>query len=175
APAVMKWPLIALAVPSLFAGFWGINHYLDSQLAPNTLHHGAWYEELFSPFEHAPLAAIAGLGAVVFGYSFARALYLNATSDPLTLRLGWFARAMRNRFYFDELYRGLIRISHEALSKLANGIDERLIAGLGVRGVHGTTEIFGRMLRLLQTGNLQTYAFLIVLGMAVVLYLFLNH
>ena len=40
------------------------------------------------------------------------------------------------------------------------------LAGLGVRGVHGTTEIFGRALRLAQTGNLQTYAFLFALGVA---------
>src|SRR4051812_3395580 len=176
APSVMKWPLFALAVPSVLAGFWGINHYIDSQfLGLAGVHHGVWYDEIFAPFEHVLLAAVAGLAAVVFGYSFARALYLNATSDPLTLRLGWFARAMRNRFYFDELYQRVIRLTHEALSKLANGIDERLIAGFGVRGVHGTTEIIGRILRLLQTGNLQTYAFLIVLGMAVVLYLFLNY
>jgi len=39
-----------------------------------------------------------------------------------------------------------------------------------VRGVHGSTELAGRALRLLQTGNLQTYAFLFVLGVACVLY-----
>jgi hypothetical protein len=42
-----------------------------------------------------------------------------------------------------------------------------------VRGTHGTTELFGRALRLVQTGNLQTYAFLFVAGVAVVLYLVL--
>jgi NADH-quinone oxidoreductase subunit L len=174
APAVMKWPLIILAVPSVLAGFWGINHFLAPQFFPDQVHHAAWYEEILAPFEHAPLAALAGLAAVVFGYSIARALYLNATSDPIPSRLGWFARAMRNRFYFDELYSGLIRITHEALAKLADGIDRWIIAGVGVRGVQGTTEVVGRALRLLQTGNLQTYAFIIVLGLAVVLYLFLN-
>jgi len=42
-----------------------------------------------------------------------------------------------------------------------------------VRGVHGTTEIFGRALRLVQTGNLQTYVFLFAAGAALVLYLVL--
>jgi len=45
---------------------------------------------------------------------------------------------------------------------------------LAVRGTHGTTELVGRMLRLLQTGNLQTYAFLFALGVAFVLYLALK-
>jgi hypothetical protein len=39
-----------------------------------------------------------------------------------------------------------------------------------VRGTYGTTELVGRALRRVQTGNLQTYAFLFVLGAAVVLY-----
>ena len=38
-------------------------------------------------------------------------------------------------------------------------------------GAHGTTELFGRALRLVQTGNLQTYAFLFAVGVAVVLLL----
>ena len=56
---------------------------------------------------------------------------------------------------------------------LPEWIDEWLIAGLGVRGVHGSTEAFGRMLRLVQTGNLQTYTFLFALGVAVVLFIVL--
>jgi hypothetical protein len=38
--------------------------------------------------------------------------------------------------------------------------------------VQGTTELFGRGLRLVQTGNLQTYAFLFVIGLAALLYIF---
>jgi NADH-quinone oxidoreductase subunit L len=174
APAVMKWPLIVLAVPSVIAGFWGINHFLAPQFSGEEVHRGSWFDEILAPFGHAPLAALAGLAAVVFGYSFARALYLNATVDPIPHRLGLFARAMRNRFYFDELYTGLIRVTHEALAKLADWLDRWIIGGLGVRGVQGTTEVIGRASRLVQTGNLQTYAFVIVLGLAVVLYLFLN-
>jgi hypothetical protein len=36
--------------------------------------------------------------------------------------------------------------------------------------VRGGTDFSGRALRLMQTGNLQTYAFLFVLGVAVVLF-----
>ena len=81
---------------------------------------------------------------------------------------------MRNRFYLDEIYSFVIAATHEALSKLANWIDEWLIAGMGVRGLHGSIEIFGRALRLVQTGSLQTYAFLFALGVAVVLFLALR-
>jgi hypothetical protein len=40
--------------------------------------------------------------------------------------------------------------------------------------VRGTTDFAGRALRLFQTGNLQTYAFLFALGVAVVLWLALK-
>ena len=126
-------------------------------------------EVLFAPFGHAPLAALAGLGSVGFGVAFAWSLYNGATGDPLPARLGALSRAMRDRFYFDEAYQFFIRVTHEALASLAAWIDRWVIAGLGVRGVSGTTDIVGRLLRLVQSGNLQTYAFLTVAGLVLVL------
>lgn len=81
---------------------------------------------------------------------------------------------MRNRFYFDEIYRVLIAIAHELLSRLANWFDRWIVAGLMVRGTHGTTELFGRALRLAQTGNLQTYSFLFAAGVVLVLWFVLG-
>jgi NADH-quinone oxidoreductase subunit L len=174
-PKAMTWPLIILAVPTVLAGLWGINSFLSQHFSPGEVAlRGSWWQELFAPFEHAPLAASAGLGAVLFGFSFASALYANATRDPLPEKLGALSRAMRNGFYFDEIYEKLIAMTHETLARLADGIDRHIIAGLGVRGISGATDIFGRALRMLQTGNLQTYAFLSVIGVAVVLYLFLR-
>ena len=53
-------------------------------------------------------------------------------------------------------------------------MDRWLVAGLLVRGTHGTTELAARALRLAQTGNLQTYALWFTLGVALVLYLALG-
>lgn len=173
-PKVMTWPLVLLAFPTVLAAFWGIKSFIDRQFSPGQEEaHSTWTQTLLAPFGHAPLAAMAGLAAVLFGFSFAMALYRNAAHDPLPDRLGFLARAMRNRFYLDEIYEKLMALTHEALARLADWIDRWLIAGLAVRGVSGTTEILGRALRLVQTGNLQTYALLSVLGVAIVLYLFL--
>ena len=169
-PKVMVWPLVILAVPTVLAGFWGVDSFFGRQLEPDTVAlHNNLLETLFAPFGHAPLAALVGLAATVFGFSFAYGFYAHAEKDPLPEKLGFFSRAMRDRFYFDELYSGLITITHEAVSRLANWFDRWIIAGLGVRGLHGSTEIFGRALRLVQTGNLQTYAFLFVAGLVLVL------
>ena len=76
---------------------------------------------------------------------------------------------MRNRFYFDELYEATVIKLHDFLAAVSDWIDRWLVAGFAVRGTHGTTELMGRALRLFQTGNLQTYAFLFAIGVALVL------
>ncbi len=171
-PNVMTWPLIALAVLAVVGGFIGINHYVAKANAFPAVaeHHLAWYEELVYPIVHAPVAALFGIFAVVVGASLAYTFYAGATRDPLPAKLGALSRAMRGRFYFDEIYSGIIFLTHEAMARLADAIDRWIIGGLLVRGTHGSTELFGRILRLVQTGNLQTYAFLIAAGVAGILF-----
>jgi NADH-quinone oxidoreductase subunit L len=169
-PRVMTWPLVLLAIPTLFAGFWGIDQLLARQFGSDVGHSTGVLGHLFAPFNHSPAAAMAGLGAVLFGLSLAWHFYGNAARDPLPELLGSFARAMRNRFYFDELYEVLIRRTQDLLASVADAVDRWIIAGLIIKGLHGTTELAGRALRLVQTGNLQTYAFLFVAGVALLLY-----
>ncbi len=175
-PRVMITPLLILAVPSLLAGLWGIGAFLERNFNPQaTSESPNLMEEMFAPFGHSPLAAVVGLGAVIFGFSFAYALYANAVKDPIPQRFPALARALRNRFYFDEIYEKLISLTHEAVARLADWFDRWIIAGFAIRGIPGSVELFGRALRLIQTGNLQTYAFVFVLGVAVVLYAVLHH
>ena len=63
---------------------------------------------------------------------------------------------------------------HDLIAAIAAWLDRWIIAGVAVRGTHGTSEWVGRALRLLQTGNLQTYAFLFAMGVALMLYLALK-
>jgi NADH-quinone oxidoreductase subunit L len=174
-PRVMVWPLRILAWLSILGGVMGIdtalNHFFEPQQAAEAISFG---EQLFEPFNASPLAATFGLGAIIFGFAAACALYYGRLVDPLPEKLGWLSRAMRNRFYFDELYENvLIPCTQEFASKIAYGCDW-LISGVGVRGLHGTTELIGRALRLVQDGSIQTYAFLFGAGMAVVLYFVLR-
>ena len=173
-PGVMTSPLIFLAILTVVGGFIGIPQLIGSHYAvEGATEHAAPIFDLFGPFGHSPAAALFGLFAVVFGFAAAFALYANAASDPLPGMLKALSRVMRNRFYFDEFYEWLIIPVHDRLAKIANGVDRWLIAGALVRGVHGTTELVARALRLAQTGNLQTYAFLFAAGVAVLLYLVL--
>jgi NADH-quinone oxidoreductase subunit L len=170
-PGIMVWPLRVLAVLSIVGGVIGIEALYAGQFEPGVATEPAgFFSRLFEPFSSQPLGALSGLAAVIFGFSFAFALYCNKIADPLPEKLGWLGRAMRNRFYFDELYEDfLIPLTQELLSYVCAALDW-IIANLFVRGTHGTTELAGRALRLVQNGSIQVYAFLLVGGLAVVLY-----
>ena len=166
-PRVMSWPLVVLAVASVCGGFIGIEQCVQHQFSPS-----AEVEPIFDimgPFAHSPAAAFAGLLVIFFGFSLAIAIYWNATSDPIPEKLPRLSRWLRNKFYFDELYARLIALTQDSLAKVADGCDRFLVQGLMVRGTHGSVEFFGRALRLLQTGNLQTYALLFAAGVAFVI------
>ena len=169
-PGIMTWPLVFLAVLTVTGGFLGIHGFVGEQFKLAE-HHVGFVDQILEPFGHSPIAAFFGLFAVMIGFSAAVSLYWNAKSDPLPELMRGLSRAMRNRFYFDELYEKIIAVSQEALSFMADAFDRWIVAGLFVRGISGSTELVGRVLRLVQTGNLQTYAFLLAAGVALVLYI----
>ena len=174
-PKVMTWPLVVLAVPAVLSGLWGMDQYLRGFFTPgHGGEAGTWVDRLFAPLGHSPLAGLLGLAATTVGFSLAWALYRRAEQDPLPGLARVSSRWMRDRFYLDELYAWLIRVTHDAWAGWADWVDRWLVAGLMVRGLHGSVEIVGRALRLLQTGNLQTYAFLFAAGVVVLLYLTLG-
>jgi NADH-quinone oxidoreductase subunit L len=169
-PGVMTWPLRILAVLSIVGGVIGIDALFGGQLSSATHHPHGIGAQLLYPFQHAPLAAFSGLVAFALGLAAAYALYAKAAKDPLPEKLGGLSRAMRNRFYFDELYEATVIRLHDAISAVAGWLDRWIIDGFCVGLVRGGTDFAGRALRLVQTGNLQTYAFLFVLGVALLLY-----
>ena len=173
-PAVMTWPLIVLAVFSVIGGVIGIQgiyHRLFVGEAEQAIGFG---QMLFEPFAQAPLTASLGILAVIIGFFAAFTLYAKADQDPLPAKLGGLATAMKNRFYFDELYEATVIRLHDFIAAVMDWIDRWLVEGLGIGLVRGGTDLTGRALRLVQTGNLQTYAFLFVLGVAVVMWLVLK-
>ena len=129
----------------------------------------SWLAQVREPFTAAPAAAVGGLVAAVLGISGAGLVYWRAAQDPLPGRLGFAARWLRDRFYIDEAYAALNAWTQESLARVADAVDRWVIAGLLVRGTHGTIELVGRMLRLTQTGNVQTHALLFAAGVVVML------
>ena len=171
-PVVMTGPLVVLAVLAVFGGFIGITTIYNSQFAPDA-EKLTVVQQLLEPL-HNIVPMLLGIGAVAVGLFGAYSLYGKTETDPLPAKLGGLATAMKNRFYFDELYEATFIRLHDTLAAVADFIDRWLVEGLCIGFIRGGTDLSGRTLRLLQTGNLQTYAFLFTLGVAVVLYLMLG-
>ncbi|HIG27192.1 MAG TPA: NADH-quinone oxidoreductase subunit L [Verrucomicrobiales bacterium] len=172
--SAMTAPLIFLSIPTVLAGIWGIGSFFDELFGGAHVQETLpFYKLILMPFHHAPMAAFSGLGAVLFGFAASFELYRRAEQDPIAHHLPAISGVLQKRFYLDELYQNIIRCTQDALAFLADIVDRWIIAGLCVRGVHGTVEFIGRALRLMQTGSIQTYAFLFILGASLVFYLIL--
>jgi NADH-quinone oxidoreductase subunit L len=169
---VITLPLIVLAVFAAIGGFIGVVNTYDSQFAPNheTI---SFVQQLTEPLK-TPVPMLIGIGVALLGIFLAFSLYKNATNDPLPAKLGKLAVAMKNRFYFDEFYEATFIRAHDFIATVADWIDRWLVEGFCIGAIRGGTDLSGRALRLMQTGNLQTYAFLFVLGVALLLYFVLG-
>ena len=163
-PSVMTVPLWILLVPTLVAGFFPVEHMINQTLG---LHHAGGHAA-------APLAMAFSVLALMIGGSIAWSHYAGAGTDPLTQRFSGLSTLLRNRLWMDEIFSGMIAITHEAVSKLAGWVDQKILRG-AIMGLfqHGV-DILGRGLRLVQSGSLQTYAFLFVVGVALVIYIVLG-
>ena len=78
---------------------------------------------------------------------------------------------LRQKFYVDQFYAVLVRRTQDALASASAWFDRWIIDGLGVRGVSGATWGTGFVLRFLQVGNLQAYAFFFGIGVVILVYL----
>jgi NADH-quinone oxidoreductase subunit L len=157
-PWVMTLPLVFLAVLSI-AGGWGsyVPHFLLP--AEHAAPHEAWrgYLLVIGP---------------VWGFLLAAKIYLKAepSDAPVKAALGRAWTWVENKYYFDELYAWIIRYVQGTIATLCELFDRWVLQRLGIGGLAGTTSVAGKTLRLLQTGNIQSYAFLFGLGVTVIIY-----
>ena len=164
-PSEMLMPLLILTLLSIGLGwkFLGLNDFLITQ-----------WKTLKGPTHAAEAAAlIGGSIATLLGLTLGWFIYRRAKEDPLPGRLGALARVMRNKFYFDETYDWINRWTQEKLSHMADWFDRWVLAGAAVKGASGAIDLTGCLLRLFQSGNLQTYTLLLAVGLLLMLGLFL--
>ncbi len=154
APFVMTGPLIILAALSAVAGF-------------------SFFAQRYLPLpqekEVNVLVPVLAILALLFGVGLALALYRNREAERFDIAL------LRNRFYVDEFYGWLIEATQERLARLSAFVDRWIIDAGAVGGASSATWGAGALLRLIQVGNLQAYAFLFGLGIVVLIYLTVFH
>jgi NADH-quinone oxidoreductase subunit L len=171
-PLIITAPLVILAIFATVGGFIGITNNYGSQFAAE---HEALSlaQQLLEPLK-TPMPMFIGIGVALAGIFLAFALYKNSDKDPLPAKLGVLATWMRDKFYFDELYEATFIRAHDFLAAVADWIDRWILEGAIIGAIRGGTDLSGRALRLAQTGNLQTYTILFVLGVVLVLYFVLG-
>ncbi|MGI9114244.1 MAG: NADH-quinone oxidoreductase subunit L [Chthoniobacterales bacterium] len=145
----MLIPLVILALLALLGGFnFFARRFLVLPHEPQTA-------------AFVPMLAIA---AMLVGVATAVFLYRGRVEDPVSVGL------LRNKFYFDETYRALIDATQELLARVAAFIDRWFVDAGAVRGSTSATWSLGSLLRLMQVGNLQAYAFIFGLGIIGIIY-----
>jgi NADH-quinone oxidoreductase subunit L len=148
---VVTVPLVLLAIPSVFAGWW-VGSFIEVESAWAFFAHG-----LFAlPF----WLALAGIATAYF-------LYLRRTDLPkrIAMRLGPLYAVVERKYGFDELNAWLFGAGARVLGTgLWKAGDETFIDGLAVNGSARLVGWFSGVVRLMQTGILNTYAFLMLFG-----------
>ena len=174
-PWVVTLPLILLAIPSVIIGYLAIEPMLHGTFFNGVISvgesHGAM-ESLHEEFHGALAMALHGLTTLPFwlavsGVVSAYYCYMINPRVP-----AWFYRKFHavhtlldNKYYMDKFndffWAGGARLLGGGLSNVG---DKTLIDGLVVNGSAKVVGWFSRVIRVLQTGYIYHYAFVMILG-----------
>lgn len=163
-PAPMKWPLIILAVlsvvggliqlPHVFGGHPYLNEFL-SAVVPNVENN----DPGLATREWVLLGATA-VGLIII-YLATRKAYAVKSFDGAYS--GW-KKVLADKYYVDELYKGLIIRPLKALGTFLTNVVEKQVIDWIVNGAGKTVQYGSRQLRLLQSGQVGSYILLMVAG-----------
>ncbi|WBA41717.1 NADH-quinone oxidoreductase subunit L [Hymenobacter canadensis] len=180
-PASMTLPLVVLAILAAVGGFMNApfflgedNAYLSNYLAPlftysQRLNPAAFGAEV----DHATELMLIGLsvGAGVLGIIVAYVQYVSRGVRPVEdgESRGFLENLIYHKYYIDELYNALIVrpimwLSRGLFRYVENGIIDPIVNGFGRITMGG-----GQLLRYVQTGSVETYLILMVVGIVLVM------
>lgn len=177
-PKSMTIPLIVLAVLSAIGGMIGVpevlggHHWLSHWLSPVIMHHP-------EAGDHGTELMLMGItvAGVVVSIFIAYARYIKQNHVPVAdeAKRPALATISYHKFYIDEIYDTVIRKPLDGLSTFFYKIvDTKIIDGI-VNGLGWTTNEASKGLRLVQSGNVGFYIFMMVVGIiSMLLYTYLS-
>jgi len=152
----MTVPLIILGVFSAIAGFLPIKLLLTGHSTHVT------HETGF--LEAASLAlAAAGLGLSFF-------IYRKRSYQKAVMAFTPIAGVLEKKYFFDELYDAGIHYIQENIARISGLFERFVIVMVLVNGVSQLTRWSGHLLRKLQTGVVQFYAFVFAIGVTTLIF-----
>ncbi len=169
-PAVVTAPLVLLAIPSIGAG-WFVgyvvfgDYFMSSLSRPSS---GEWHGIVIYTL-HGIAAppfwlAVGGIFAAWF-------LYIKNTQAPrkIAIAFGPLYALVERKYGFDELYARIFALGARVVgTALWKGGDERAIDGVMVNGSARLVLWFSSVVRLLQSGLVYWYAFMMLFGVCAV-------
>jgi NADH-quinone oxidoreductase subunit L len=175
-PPVVTMPLILLAIPSVFAG-WFVgelvygNYFGASLPPPDPNYFGLWSFFLHG-FVSLPFwLAFAGILTAAY-------LYLWRTDLPkrIAMELGPLYSLVERKYGFDELYAWLFAGGARTVGRgFWRAGDQTLIDGLMVNGSARLVGWFSGVVRLFQSGFVYQYAFSMLIGVVILAFWFLKN
>jgi len=184
-PAVVTIPLIALAIPSVVIGAFTVapvlyGNYFGTAikvLEPNDVlgelaheFHG-WVQMAFDAFTQATVW-FAAAGVFTAWLFF---LKKPALADATARKLSLLRTLLVNKYFFDWFNERIVATLTRGIGfSLWKAGDQGLIDGALVNGSAHTVGWFGGLVRKVQSGYLYSYAFWMVIGLAVLLGWFLR-
>jgi NADH-quinone oxidoreductase subunit L len=175
-PRVVTVPLVLLAVPSIFSG-WFIgevvygNYFGASLPAPDPNYFGLW-----SFITHGLVSIPFWLA--VAGIATAWVLYLKRPDLPkrIAMELGPLYALVERKYGFDELYASLFAGGARTVGRgFWRAGDQTLIDGLIVNGSARLTGWFSGVVSLLQSGMIYRYASVMLMGVVILAFWFLKN
>jgi len=182
-PWVVTLPLVLLAIPSVFIGWFTIGpmlfgDYFGSAIFVEEAHNVLG--ELAHEFHGSAAFVEHGVTQLPFflamsGVFFAWLFYVKMTDVPAKIAKACspLYKLFENKYFFDDAYFAVFakgsRNLGQALWKVGDSV---LIDGLLVNGSARAIGWFASVIRGIQTGRLYSYAFTMIIGLAAMLYFF---
>jgi NADH-quinone oxidoreductase subunit L len=179
-PWVVTLPLILLAIPSLFIGWFTIGpmlfgDYFAGAIFVDKAHdvlahvgeefHGPGAFLLHALTQPTVYLALLGVGAAWF-------LYIKRPDLPgvIAEKLAPLYKLLANKFYFDEIYQAVFAGGSRALGTALWKVgDVAIIDGAAVNGSARLVGWMSGIMRRMQTGYLYHYAFAMIIGLSALL------
>jgi len=175
-PWVVTLPLILLAIPSVFIGYFAIEPMLfggffDESISINHQAHPAM-EELEGAFHGAFNMVIHSLTSPVLwlaigGVATAAIFYLVMPSIPEKIAhfLAPLKKLLDNKYYLDDINQAVFGRGAQILGNgFWKGGDQAAIDGFVVNGSAKVVDWFSKLIRHFQSGYLYHYAFAMIIG-----------